>query len=172
MLENVHPLEVAKLPVDVDGPGPQECWSYSSVVGMLLYCACITCPDIAMAVHQCARYSHNPWICHKKAVKRTVHYLIGTKDTGPGKTGFWGMVIDPTGDLTLDCYCDANFTGLWGREDDQDPISVKSRTGIVLTLGQTPIVLVLKMQTEIACSTTEAEYTVLSHSMRGLLTVR
>eukprot|EP00957_Ditylum_brightwellii_P211711 15366495-Ditylum_brightwellii.AAC.3 len=30
------PAEVAELPADVDGPGPQECWSYSSVVGMLL----------------------------------------------------------------------------------------------------------------------------------------
>eukprot|EP00957_Ditylum_brightwellii_P017464 1314864-Ditylum_brightwellii.AAC.1 len=81
-----------------------------------------------MAVHQCVWYFHNPLICHEKAVKCIVHYVIGTKDTRPGKTGFWGMILDPMDDLTLDCFCDANVAGLWGREDDQDQTCVKSRT--------------------------------------------
>eukprot|EP00957_Ditylum_brightwellii_P038392 2902083-Ditylum_brightwellii.AAC.1 len=82
---------MAELHANVDSPGPQDCWLYRSVVGMLLYLACTTCHNIAMAVHQCARYSHNPWRCHEKAVKCIVHYSIGTKNMRPGKTGFWEM---------------------------------------------------------------------------------
>eukprot|EP00957_Ditylum_brightwellii_P145305 11066846-Ditylum_brightwellii.AAC.1 len=79
------------------------------------------------------------------------------------------MIIDPSDDFTLDCYCDANFAGLWGCKNDQDPSSIESRTGFVLTLGGTPILWVSKMQSEIACSTMEAEYIALSHSMQELL---
>eukprot|EP00957_Ditylum_brightwellii_P191448 14576125-Ditylum_brightwellii.AAC.2 len=31
------PAEIAELPADVDGPGPQEHWSYVSVIGVLMY---------------------------------------------------------------------------------------------------------------------------------------
>eukprot|EP00957_Ditylum_brightwellii_P166736 12692181-Ditylum_brightwellii.AAC.1 len=33
------PAEVAELPADLDGPWPQEHWSYASVIGMLMYLA-------------------------------------------------------------------------------------------------------------------------------------
>eukprot|EP00957_Ditylum_brightwellii_P082245 6253749-Ditylum_brightwellii.AAC.1 len=88
---------------------------------MLIYLAGMTHPDISMPVHQCVWYSHNPWRYHEKVVKHIVHYLISTKDTRPGKTDFCGMIIDLMDDLTLDCYCDASFAGLWGQEDDQNP---------------------------------------------------
>eukprot|EP00957_Ditylum_brightwellii_P034587 2622524-Ditylum_brightwellii.AAC.2 len=45
------PVEVAELPVDVDGQGPQEHWSYMSVISMLMYLAANSGPDISMAVH-------------------------------------------------------------------------------------------------------------------------
>eukprot|EP00957_Ditylum_brightwellii_P036366 2753715-Ditylum_brightwellii.AAC.1 len=115
------PVEVAELPAAPYGPGPQENWSYSSVVGIPMYLASNSMPDITMAVHQCAPYSHNPRRRNKQAIKCIVHYLIGAKDMHPGKSGNWGMIIDPTDDLTLDCFCDAIFVGLWGHEGDQDP---------------------------------------------------
>eukprot|EP00957_Ditylum_brightwellii_P123755 9434415-Ditylum_brightwellii.AAC.1 len=96
------PAVLAELPADHEGLGLQEAWSYPSVVGMLLYLAGTTRPDITMAVHQCERYLHNPRHCHEKAVKRIVHYLISTKNTCPGKEGFRGMIVDPSDDLTLD----------------------------------------------------------------------
>ena len=67
---------------------------------------------------------------------------------------------------------DADFAGLWGYEDDQDPVCVKSRTGYVLTLGNCPILWVSRLQSEIALSTLEAEYVALSMSMRELLPMR
>eukprot|EP00957_Ditylum_brightwellii_P140605 10711457-Ditylum_brightwellii.AAC.1 len=79
------------------------------------------------------------------------------------------MIVDPLDDLTLDFYCDTNATGLWGHEYYQDPDCVKSQTCFVLTLVSTPISWVSKLQMEIAYSTMEAEYIILTHSMRHLL---
>ncbi|MGH7974068.1 MAG: Ty1/Copia family ribonuclease HI [bacterium] len=80
-----------------------------------------------------------------------------------------GLLFTPTEDLKLDCYVDADFAGLWGHEDSQDPISARSRTGYVLVFAGCPILWVSKLQTEIALSTTEAEYVALSQSMRDVL---
>ena len=49
---------------------------------------------------------------------------------------------------------------------------VKSRTGFCLTLGGCPVIWVSKLQTEVALSTTEAEYIALSQSMRELIPLR
>ena len=78
-------------------------------------------------------------------------------------------MFKPSNDLELDCYVDADFAGLWNYESDQDPVCVKSRTGYVMTLGGCPIQWNSKLQTEIALSTTEAEYIALSQAMRELI---
>ncbi len=52
------------------------------VVGMLLYLAGNTRPDIAFVVRQCARFLRRPMKSHEDAVKRIVRYLIGMKDKG------------------------------------------------------------------------------------------
>ena len=65
-------------------------------------------------------------------------------------------------ELKLDCYIDVDFAGLYGVEDKQDPVCVKSHTGYVLTLGTCPLIWVSKLQTEVALSMTEAEYIALS----------
>ena len=82
------------------------------------------------------------------------------------------MRFKPDGELKLDCYVDADFAGLYNVEDTQDPVCVKSRTGYCLTLGSCPLIWVSKLQTEVALSTTEAEYIALSQSMRDLIPMR
>jgi len=101
--------------------------------------------DIAFAVHQCARFTHCPKQSHKIALKQIVRYLKGTMDRE--------MMIKPTKNLWLDSYADADFAGLWGAEDKDDPTCVKSRTGNLLTLGDVPIIWMSKLQTEIVLST-------------------
>ena len=59
-----------------------------------------------------------------------------------------------------------------GYEDDQDPVSVKSRTGFVLTLFGCPIIWSSKLQGEITLSSTAAEYVAFSMAMRELLPMR
>ena len=85
-----------------------------------------------------------------------------------------GMIVKPiTGNLDLDCYVDADFAGLHGRDPDRSPSSAKSRTGHIITLGGCPIVLWKShLQSEISLSTLEAEYSALSSAMRTLLPLR
>ena len=153
-------------PVHTDEGGEfcAEGWDYASVIGMLMYLSSNSRPDIAFAVHQCARFSFCPKRSHEEAVKRIVRYLKGTKDKG--------LFFTPSGKFEVDCYVDADFAGLWRYEDDQNPVSVKSRTGYMLVFAGCPLLWASKLQTEIALSTTEAEYIALSQSMRDLLPTR
>ena len=152
------------LGADKDGVPLQEQWSYPAIVGMLLYISSNTRPDIQFAVHQVARFSHDPKQSHGQAVKRIVRYLLGTKDKG--------IQFVPDLNAGLDCYVDADFAGLYGYEEEQDPVSVRSRTGFVLTLFGCPIIWSSKLQTEITLSSTAAEYVAFSMAMRELLPMR
>ena len=131
---------------------------------MMMYLATNSRPNIACAVHQCARFTYCPRHSHKEAVKRIVRYLSGTAEKG--------LIFKPTGKFNVYCYVDADFAGLFRCEDDQDPVSVKSRTGYLRMFGGCPLLWVSRLQTEIALSTTEAEYIALSQSMRDLLPTR
>ena len=152
------------LHVDKDGEVFDETWRYDSVIGMLMYLASNTRPDIAYAVHQAARFTHNPRRSHANGIKRILRYLK--------KTQTKGLIMQPTSDLRVDCYVDADFAGLFSVEDKQTPISVKSRTGYVIMYRGAPLHWVSKMQTQIALSTMEAEYIALSQSMRDLIPIR
>ena len=158
------PAGTVTLGADDDGPPRRESWNYPSVVGMLLYLAGNTRPDIAFAVHQAARFSHKPRRVHEEAVKRIVRYLIGTKDKG--------ISFVPGSKLSLDAYVDADFAGLWGSEDPLAPESVKSRTGYVILFGGCPVYWKSKLQTLVAVSTMEAEYVALSNCMRELIPLK
>ena len=63
-LQDCNPCKIptSQKPLGIDNNGLEftEQWSYSSVVGMLLYLAANSHPEIAYAVHQCARFTHNP----------------------------------------------------------------------------------------------------------------
>ena len=82
------------------------------------------------------------------------------------------MIIKPTKDLILDCYANADYAGLFARSDPNDPKSVKSRSGFVITLGCIPVSWSSKLQTETTLSTMEAEYILLSQALRVLLPLR
>ena len=161
---NWTPASQVALGTDPDGPAMNETWSYRSIVGMLLYLSTNTRPDISFAVSQVARFCHNPKRSHASAIKTIVRYLHRTCDMG--------MIVKPTGDLSVDCYVDADFAGLHGRDPDRSPSSAKSRTGYIITLGGCPILWKSHLQTEISLSTLEAEYSALSSSMRTLLPLR
>ena len=81
-------------------------------------------------------------------------------------------VIKPSGTFHVDCRVDADFAGLWKVENDQDPVSVKSMSGHLITFMGCPLLWSSKMQTQIALSTMEAEYIALSNSMRDLIGIR
>jgi hypothetical protein len=153
------PAENAALGRDLEGKEASGSVNYASVVGMLLYLG-HSRPDISFAMHQCARYTHSPKQSHEDALKQIGRYLKGTLKNG--------LILTPSDDFKIDCYPDANFAGLWGRNDKQDPHCVRSRTGYVICFADCPILWKSKLQTEIAFSTMEAECVALSTSCRDL----
>ncbi len=54
-----NPNTTQHLGLDVNGKKMEESWEYASIIGMLMYLANNTRPDIAYAVHACARLTHN-----------------------------------------------------------------------------------------------------------------
>ena len=64
--------------------------------------------------------------------------------------------------IRLGLYADADFAGLFGAEDEHDPFSVNSCTGLLLNFGGAPVYWISTNQSENSLSTLEAEYIVLS----------
>ncbi len=74
------PSESKPLVKDVNGDLASGAFSYSSVVGMLLYLSGHTLPDITFAVNCCACYMFCPKHSHELALKGIVRYLKQTPD--------------------------------------------------------------------------------------------
>ena len=162
---NAKDTPCSKTPLGSDAKGAwhEEEWEYASAVGMLMYLGGNAYPEIQFAVHQCARFTHAPRKSHGQAVKHIGHYLKGVLDRNDG------LRFKATGDMTLDCYVDASFAGLWNYEDDQDDVCVRSRTGYVMTLGGCPVHWASKLQQEVSLSTCESEYIALAQALRELI---
>ena len=126
------PAESKPLVKDADGGGVHGGFSYSSIVGMLLYLSGHTHPDIAYAVNWGARYMFCSKHSHEFALKRIGRYLKQTSDRG--------MVMNLSTDICkIDAYPDADFAGMYGHEKPVDPSCVKSCTGFVITFANVPI---------------------------------
>ena len=81
-----------------------QTWNYRSVIGMMMFVAMSTRPDIAFAVYQCAKFNANPKQCHEEAVKRIERYLRRTRDKS--------LILTSNKSQQLDCYVDADFDGI------------------------------------------------------------
>ena len=97
-------------------------------------------------------------------VKRICQYLQGNIYTG--------LVFNTPKTLVTNCFADADFAGLWGDENPQDPIYAGSRTVFVVTFSNFPLLWVSKQQIDISISTLHYEYVALSHSVKSLLPLK
>jgi hypothetical protein len=149
---------------DLDAPPMDGDFHYRSVIGKANFLEKSTRLDIAVAVHQCARFSADPKQCHATALRYLGRYLQGTKDRG--------IYLDPKGDKSFECWVDADFLGQYvkGAPDMAlDKMTAKSRTGFIITYAGCPIIWGSKLQRESALSTTEAKYMAISEAFRSLL---
>ena len=71
------PCLTTPLGTNPDGHPHDEEWEYASAVGMLMYLAGNAHPEIAYAVHQCARFTHNPKTTHTTTIKHIARYFEG-----------------------------------------------------------------------------------------------
>ncbi|UYV75030.1 hypothetical protein LAZ67_12002186 [Cordylochernes scorpioides] len=114
--------------------------TYQEALGMLMFLAVNTRPDIAYITSKLSQYSRQPKQMHWTAIKRVMRYLRGTIELGlkfeRGKTGI------------LKSYTDAS----WSTTHDG-----KSYGGYVLKLGEATIDWKSSKQPLVALSTMEAE---------------
>ncbi len=138
-------------------------WHYRRIIGKLNFLASSCRPELSCIVHQCARFSANPRENHTEAIKQIARYLKGTSNEG--------IRMKPT-ENKFKVYVDADFGGLWDKNIAEDrPITSKSRTGYVVTYADCPIIWASQLQSEIALSTTEAEYLAMSTALRNTIPI-
>lgn len=134
-------------------------FNYRKVIGKLNFLEKSSRPDIAYAVHQCARFCEEPKEEHVKAVRHLAKYLRDTRDKG--------LIMKVDSSKACEVWVDADFSGNWNKSTAaHDPSTAKSRSGYVITFGGCPILWTSKLQTQIALSSCEAEYISLSQSLR------
>ena len=137
-------------------------WKYRSILGKLNFLEKSTRPDLAYAVHNCARFMEDPRENHTTAVMDIARYLLQTQQDQ-------GIIMTPTNE-SFECYVDADFAGLWDAETaEHDRTTARSRSGFIVKFAGCPVIWSSKLQTEIALSTTAAEYVALSMAMREVL---
>ena len=98
---------------------------------------------------------------HEDAVLRICEYLRDTADKG--------LLMEPKKGTGFQVYADADFCGNYHKFNTEDPTTAKSRTAYHVLFNGCLIYSHSKLQTEVALSTTEAEYICLSQALRSVL---
>ncbi|GMF31993.1 unnamed protein product [Phytophthora fragariaefolia] len=130
---------------------------YRSLVGCLLYITTCTRPDVAFVVTQLSRFLENPGLQHWKAAIRVLRYLKSTRGHGIVYQGSSGKV-------TVEAFTDAD----WGSNTDDR----RSVSGVMVMIGNGPVVFKSKYQRTVTLSSAEAEYMALSLYVQEVLWTR
>ncbi|CAM9952920.1 unnamed protein product, partial [Phaeothamnion confervicola] len=140
-----------------DGPTPDS-GDYRSIIGSLMYAACITRLDVAYQVRSLARYATAPTAAHMMAAKRVLRYLIGTPTVGllyyrqRAAATATATPATATGAESLELvgYSDANLAGCLD--------SGRSTTSCLFLLAGGVVAFSSRLQHSVARSTMESEY--------------
>jgi hypothetical protein len=136
-------------------------FNYWSAVGKLNYLAQTTRPDIMYTTHQIAKYASDPRKTHGEAILYLVRYLMKLRDLS--------LCFKPDPSKGFECYWDADFSGLWNKTlAPNDPSTAKSRSGWIIFYAGCPVSWASKLQSQVALSTTEAEYIAMSQFLRDV----
>ena len=114
---------------------------YQTVLGVLLYLAMCTRPDIASVVIALSSYASNPSWAHREALDDVVRYV--------GSTAARGITYGATR-KPLDSYCDSNFAACVDTR--------RSTSGWTMLMYGGAVSWQSKKQPTVAVSTMEAEY--------------
>jgi hypothetical protein len=99
---------------------------------------------------------------HGKAILYLIRYLKKTRDLG--------LCFKPDSTKGFECYCDADFSGLWNKAfAPVDPSTSKSQSGWINFYAGCPVSWASKLQSQVALSTTEAEYIAMSQALRDVI---
>ena len=131
----------------------KDTYTYTHLIGSLLYLSVCTRPDIAQAVGALSKYMAEPTVAHWQAVKGLMRYVASTRKHG---------IVFGTSPNTVVGYCDAEYAGDTRR----------STTGFVFILHGGAITWLSKRQPTVAASTTEAEYISAAQAVKEALWLR
>ena len=97
-----------------------------------------------MAVHQCALFSINPLLVHKRTVRSIAKYLMSTFTYTILPDGnIWlsthSIVYRPSKEKYIEFYVDADFAGGWSQVDADNAENSMSCTGYVITYVEYPV---------------------------------
>jgi len=136
---------------------PDDPSLYAKAVGMLLYVANTTRPDLALAVSTLARCMTNPPARHFRQLKAVGRYLQATRDAGIvyGRTTAGPLLVG---------YTDADYAGC--------PVTRRSRGGYAFLLFGGAIAWQTKLQSIVAQCTAESEYVALALAARHAVWTR
>jgi len=142
-------------PTDEEAKAEMVNVPYRELLGLLMFIANGTRPDISYHVNILAQVANNPGRIHWEAAKRVVRYLKGTRDykltwghSGGGLVG----------------YSDASH----GTED----LGWKSMTGYTFIMFGGAVSWCAKKQEVIALSSAESEYIAMTHASKELIWIR
>lgn len=135
---------------------------YINAVGAIAYLAVATRPDLAYAVGVLARFSSNPGIEHKGALKHLLRYIKGTLDYGLVYTKPTSPILSPS-DL-FETFSDADHGG--------NPDNGKSTGGYVVKMAGAAVSWRSRLQGIVTLSSTESEYVAATSSGQELLWFR
>ena len=102
------PAKTKPLIKDEDGEVAHGDFSYISAVGMVFHVSGHLRSDIAHAINCAVCYMCCPSHSHELALRRIGRYLKATHSRGP--------ILNPSSNLKIDCYLDADFAGIYGHE--------------------------------------------------------
>lgn len=155
---------------------------YRSIIGTLLFLANTTRPDISFAVSYLSRFLENPTEYHMKGAKRTLQYLIQTKDFGITYTNDEYKLkyedlryIDKSEDVILKDYPNESKYKLVVITDSDwagDTSDRKSQSGNMVLLNGNIIDWTSRKQQSVSGSSTESEYVALSEGMKDGLSFK
>src|SRR5437667_3199194 len=128
---------------------------YASIVGGLMFAACVTRPDIMCAAGQLSQFLNKPTSQHLLAAKRVLRYLKGCPRLG---IRYGRPATPPIG------FSDADWAG--------DIDTRKSTTGHVMMLNNGAVAWRSQRQPTVALSTMESEYMALTEATKELLWLR
>lgn len=153
--------KTSKFPLDtgyfkVNGVELQSNEEYRKIIGMLLFLATNTRPDISASVAILSQRVQNPRDVDLNEAKRVVRYLIGTQylklrlSTNEG-----------TGEIFA--YSDSD----WAEDKDR-----KSISGMFCIVNGGAVMWSCRKQTTVALSSAEAEYVALSETCKEMIWIR
>ena len=133
----------------------KDVYTYTNLVGSMLYMSVCTRPDIAQAVGALSKFMAAPTTTHWQAATGVLRYLAGSK--------CFGITYGASAE-TIVGYTDADYAG--------DVDTRRSTTGFVFILFGGAVSWSSKRQATVAASTTEAEYIAMAAAVREALWLR